>query len=163
MAKKRNSGNELDPMSAALQEACDKLADAAWSFLSADELATQAAWRIIRTYSTAGSKEIAKELYLMHIMLDCMKQIVDPAMEQIRNGLEAMKTGTIAKPIKLALPVTRYEHFRRQLLKSLLNAVKAKGADGERHELHLGEIWFRSSDDAPALKASADALTRIKE
>lgn len=160
---KKRGGKSIHEVNDQLDKAAEALYTAAWSCISAVELDNQSAFRIRKTYEAVGAQSIAKELYVLHMLFDILKQIADPAMEQIRNGLEAMKKQELAQPVKLALPLSRYEYFRRQLLKSLFDAVKVLGTDGERHDLNLGYIWFASPDDAPILKASADALTHMKE
>lgn len=139
----------LDPLT---EQVAADLFDVAWSWFSIHDLDTQAAWRMRKAFDTEGAKAMAKELFALHMLFDVLGQLSGPACEQIRAALESMKAGQDVKPIRLTLPKSRYEHFRRSLLKGLFNALGASvfvGDELKRVSFRLGDVLFSSPDDAP--------------
>lgn len=137
-----------DVLNRRLEKCINELFDIAWSWLAPMELDSQTAKRLRNAYANEGSQQMAKELFVLHLLFDIMQQTTGPAMAQIRQMLEELKTLSIPKPAKVSLPRTRYDMFRRSLLRSMLNSLSALDSEtGERVSFNLGNILFFSEDD----------------
>lgn len=131
-----------------LDKCLNELVDISWSWLSPMELNNQTAVMMKRAYKAEGVQQMAKELYMLHILFDILQQTSGPALAQIRETLEELKTLKLPKPKKLSLPKNRYDMFRRAIIRSMFNALSAADAEtGERVSFNLGDTVFFSEDD----------------
>lgn len=137
-----------DVLSRRLDKCLNELVDIAWSWLAPNELDTQTAARMRKAYKAEGAQQMAKELYILHVLFDILQQTSGPALAQIRETLEELKTLKLPKPKKLSLPKNRYDMFRRAILRSMFNALSTTDAEtGERVSFNLGDTVFFSDDD----------------
>lgn len=139
----------LDHLEKSIAFVLDQLVDMAWSYMAGDEL-DKMGRELRKTYKEPGKLAIAKEIYVLHCLLEIMQQVSAPDMELCREILESLKTESVPKSRKLTLPNSRRMQLRRTIVKGMFNALRPK-IDGERIDLQLGEALFASDDDSPRI------------
>lgn len=103
--------------------------------------------------NSKNRKGLAIQFGILAHLLSAMGEISPVGLDQLAAGVGAMmKEGKLCQPMKLTVPRSPSEFFRRDLLRGLFNAIAVRDeATGSMQSFGLGSLWFKADDDAPRL------------
>lgn len=135
-------------------EACaNALFDLYWSATAHIESRVGFGTLLRREFGKQPAKlQMSQELYMLHQLGTILAELGPVIQQQSRSMIESLRTEEKPKPAKLTVPMSEREGFRRELLRSLFDALTV-GYGAERQSMQLGAMLFRAADDGQRLDA----------